>query len=394
MEAEGHFDKEQMARLLQVAGHLQVLWQIPNGSEEGEFKVRMNRGRYTHEYSSRFGGYVYHADSTLAKQNKTVPSGQQVQERDRKTPRSSQSEGQGEEKCGESEPIFTNQEGDVQIMALTRRNRFSRHEGKLLVPVLRPGQQNPDSIFYKAAVRDSSSKSGPNPVGFSKWGKTLPARSASGYSKRTALEGSATKRTQTRDEGAQSQFSKRGKPNPVDIHSAHNNRLAQHLAKGQLRKMQKNPRKRGLIKLPWAAQRDSFRDALRSRRDNYEAARTRLRALISKKESETCLDPLRPEEVVLSVRAVDRDEKIRNASNVDTLVTSAVEPAVTSTIDVERVACGEIEGSTGGAAESEVPEESRTLGEAHQSSQSIQNRRSTALYAVGRQQGRHKNALL
>ena len=241
---------------------------------------------------------------------------------------------------------------------------------------------------------DSSSKSGPNPVGFSKWGKTLPARSASGYSKRTALEGSATKRTQTRDEGAQSQFSKRGKPNPVDIHSAHNNRLAQHLAKGQLRKMQKNPRKRGLIKLPWAAQRDSFRDALRSRRDNYEAARTRLRALISKKESETCLDPLRPEEVVLSVRAVDRDEKIRNASNVDTLVTSAVEAAVTSTIDVERVACGEIGGSTGGAAESEVPEESRTLGEAHQSSQSIQNRRSTALYAVGRQQGRHKNALL
>ena len=57
-EAKGHFDKEQMARLLQVAGHLQVLWQILNGSEEGEFKVRMNRGRYTHEYSSRFGGYV------------------------------------------------------------------------------------------------------------------------------------------------------------------------------------------------------------------------------------------------------------------------------------------------------------------------------------------------
>ena len=25
-EAEDHFDKEQMARLLQVAGHLQVLW--------------------------------------------------------------------------------------------------------------------------------------------------------------------------------------------------------------------------------------------------------------------------------------------------------------------------------------------------------------------------------
>ena len=86
---------------------------------------------YTYECSSRFGGYVYHADGTLAKQNKTVPSGQQVQERNRKTPRSSQSEGQGEEKCGESEPIFTNQEGDVQIMALTRRNRFSRHEGKL-----------------------------------------------------------------------------------------------------------------------------------------------------------------------------------------------------------------------------------------------------------------------
>ena len=36
-EAEDHFDKEQVARLLQVAGHLQVLWQILNGSEVGSF---------------------------------------------------------------------------------------------------------------------------------------------------------------------------------------------------------------------------------------------------------------------------------------------------------------------------------------------------------------------
>ena len=75
-----------MDRLLQVAGHLQVLWHILIGSEEGEFKVRMNREvykrnpyrHYTYEYRSRFGGYVHHADGTLAKQNKAVPIGQQV----------------------------------------------------------------------------------------------------------------------------------------------------------------------------------------------------------------------------------------------------------------------------------------------------------------------------
>jgi len=191
----------------------------------------MNRGCYTYEYSSRFGGYVYHADGRLAKQNKTATIGQQVRERNRNTPRSSQSEGQGAEKHQEPEPVFTNHEGDVQIMALTRRNRFSRHEGKLLIPVPKPGQQNPESDFHKAAVRDSNSNSGPNPVGFSKWGQILPAGSTSDYSKLTALEGSATKQTQTRDEGPQSQFLKRGKPNPVDIQAAHNNRLAQHLAK-------------------------------------------------------------------------------------------------------------------------------------------------------------------
>ena len=68
---------------------------------------------HTYEYCSRFGGYVYHADGRLSKQNKTVTIEQQVRERNRKTPRPSQSEGQGEEKCGESEPIFTNHEGDV-----------------------------------------------------------------------------------------------------------------------------------------------------------------------------------------------------------------------------------------------------------------------------------------
>ena len=54
-EAEGNFNKEQVPRLRQVAEHLGVLWQILNGSEEGEFKVRMNRGCYTHEYGGRFG---------------------------------------------------------------------------------------------------------------------------------------------------------------------------------------------------------------------------------------------------------------------------------------------------------------------------------------------------
>ena len=92
-------------------------------------------------------------------------------------------------------------------MALTRNSPFSRHEGKLLVLVPKPG---PESDFHKAAARDSSSKSGPNPIGFSKWGhsplawysrrETLPAGSTSDYSTLKALEGSATKRTQTRDE--------------------------------------------------------------------------------------------------------------------------------------------------------------------------------------------------
>ena len=200
-----------MSRLRQVAEHLKVLWHILNGAETGEFKVQPNRGCYTYAYCSRFGGYVYHADGRLAKHNKTVTIGQQVRERNRKTPRSSLAEGQGEEKGGDSEPIFTNHEGDVQIMALAERSPRSSHEGKLLVPVQRPGRKEPESDFHKAAVRDSSGKPGPNPVGFSKWGQTLPAGSTSGYSALTALEGSATKRTQTRDEGAHSQFVKRGK---------------------------------------------------------------------------------------------------------------------------------------------------------------------------------------
>ena len=129
--------------------------------------------------------------------------GQQVRERNRKTPRSNQVEGKGEEKCGESEPIFTNHEGDVQIMALAGRSSCSRHEVKLLVPGHKP-ERKEESDFHKAAVRDSSGKPGPNPVGFSKWGQALPAGSTSGYSALMALEGSATKRTQTRDEGAQS----------------------------------------------------------------------------------------------------------------------------------------------------------------------------------------------
>ena len=67
----------------------------------------------------------------------------------------------------------------------------------------------------------------------------------------------------------------------------------------------------------------------------------------------------------MSVRSVDRDEKIRSAPNADTLVTSAVDTIATAAVDVERVACGDVEVSTGGAAESYVPEEPRTLGEAH-----------------------------
>ena len=49
---------------------------------------------------------------------------------------------------------------------------------------------------------------------------------------------------------------KRGKPNPVDIQVAHNNRLAEHLAKKQFQKMRKNPRENGLVKLGWVSQRE------------------------------------------------------------------------------------------------------------------------------------------
>ena len=187
-EAEAHFDKDQLFRLRQVAEHLKVLWHILNAADSGEFKVRPLRCRYTYEYCGRFGGYVYHGDGRLAKQNKTVTIGQQVRERNRKTPKSNQVEGKGEEKCGESEPIFTNHEGDVQIMALAGRSSCSRHEGKLLVPGHKPRRKE-ESDFRQAAVRDSSGKSGPNPVGFSKWGQTLPAGSNSGYSTLTALGG-------------------------------------------------------------------------------------------------------------------------------------------------------------------------------------------------------------
>ena len=41
---------------------------------------------------------------------------------------------------------------------------------------------------------------------------------------------------------------KRGKPNPVDVQAAHNNRLLYQTKKQPLR-MQKNPRQQGLIKL-------------------------------------------------------------------------------------------------------------------------------------------------
>ena len=51
-------------------------------------------------------------------------------------------------------------------MVLAGRSSCSRHEGTLLVPVLRPGRKEPESDFHKAAVRDSSGKSGFNPVGF------------------------------------------------------------------------------------------------------------------------------------------------------------------------------------------------------------------------------------
>ena len=188
-------------------------------------------------------------------------------------------EGKGEEKCGESEPIFTNYEGDVQIKALTRgRSSSSRHEGKLLVPGHKPKRKK-ESDFHKAAVSDSSGKSGPNPVGFSKWGQTLPAGSTPGYSTLTALGGSATKRTQTRDEGAHSQFVKRGKPNPTDAQAAQPNRLALHKAKVESRMVKKHPRKRGILKLSWTEQREVFRDMSRRRRDQYAANKSMIEAL-------------------------------------------------------------------------------------------------------------------
>ena len=91
--------------------------------------------------------------------------------------------------------------------------------------------------------------------------------------------GSATKRTQTRDEGAQSQFVKRGKPNPVDIQAAHSNRLALHKAKVEARMVKKHPRKRGLNKLSWTEQRELFRDMPRRRWDRYAANKPMIEAL-------------------------------------------------------------------------------------------------------------------
>ena len=66
-EAEAHFDKNQIYRLRQVAEYLKVLWHILNTADSGEFKVRSLRCRYTYEYCSRFGGYVYDDKGRLAK---------------------------------------------------------------------------------------------------------------------------------------------------------------------------------------------------------------------------------------------------------------------------------------------------------------------------------------
>ena len=74
--------------------------------------------------------------------------------------------------------------------------------------------------------------------------------------------------------------------------------------------VEKNPRKRGLAKLPWTEQRDLFRDMSQRRREQYAAEKARVGAIISKKESEKCLDPLRSEEVVISVQTVDLEEKL------------------------------------------------------------------------------------
>ena len=243
-----------------MAEHLKVLWHILNTVDSEEFMVRPLHCRYTYEYHSRFGGYVYDHDGRLAKQDKTdkkVTIGQQVRERNRKTPKLDQVEGKGEEKCGEPGPIFTNHEGDVQIMALTGRRSSSRHEGKLLEPRHKPKRRK-ESDFHQAAVSNSSGKSGPNPVGFSKWGQTLPAGSISGYSTLTVLGGSATKRTQARDEGAHSLLVKRGEPNPSDVQAANLNRLALHKAKVESRMIKKHPQERGILKLSLYEQRGVF----------------------------------------------------------------------------------------------------------------------------------------
>ena len=163
-EAESHFDNNQVCRLRQVAEHFKVIWHILNTADSGEFKVRPLHCRYTYEYHSRFGGYVYDHDDRLAKQDKKdkkVTIGQQARERNRKTPKLEQVEGKGEEKCGESEPIYTNHEGDVQIMALTGRSSSSRHEGKLLVPGHKPKRKK-ESDFHKAAVTFPSQMALPN----------------------------------------------------------------------------------------------------------------------------------------------------------------------------------------------------------------------------------------
>ena len=66
-----HFGDFQIDRLRQVAEHLKVLWHILNTEDSGEFRVRSLHCRYTYEYHSRFGGYVYDHDGRLAKQDKS-----------------------------------------------------------------------------------------------------------------------------------------------------------------------------------------------------------------------------------------------------------------------------------------------------------------------------------
>ena len=107
----------------------------------------------------------------------------------------------------------------------------------------------------------------------------MPAGSTSGYSTLTALGGAATKRTQTRSEGAHSQFVKRGKPNPADIQAAHDNKAALRKAKVQAREVKQQPRKRGFSKPSWAEQRDQFRDMSKVRRDRYAANKPMIEAI-------------------------------------------------------------------------------------------------------------------